>query len=107
MKKIIVLILILALSFVFNVTSSSRAATTPIYDETYNNNQGALFANGTPIVISELEGKTIVTWDNGNVVVPDSVSIFGGGVGAQYTSSQITMNGGTVQNIIGGRNWLY
>lgn len=102
MKKIIVLILIAGLFFVFNVTSSSYAATTPVYDETYNNNQGAFYANGIPIVISESEGNTVVTWKDGNIVVPNSVSIFGGGVGENYTSSQITMNGGIVQNITGG-----
>ena len=34
--------------------------------------------------------------------MPNTVSIFGGGNGGNFASSSITMNSGTVQNLIGG-----
>lgn len=101
MKKIIILFTIIFTIGILNI-SQTYAASTPIYDETYNDNQGAIYANGTPIVISEKDGKTIVTWDGGTKTVPNSVTIFGGGNGGNYTSSSITMNSGTVQNLVGG-----
>ena len=101
MKKII-LLLIMIFSFGILNISTSYASSLPIYDETYNNNQGAIYANGTPIIVSEENGKTFISWENGSQIVPNSVTIFGGGNGGNFPSSNITMNGGTVQNLVGG-----
>lgn len=100
MKKILLFSLIISLG-ILNITTS-YASSLPIYDETYNNNQGAIYANGTPIIVSEENGKTVVSWENGSQIVPNSVTIFGGGNGGNFASSSITMNGGTVQNLVGG-----
>ncbi|MFR2570473.1 MAG: Ig-like domain-containing protein [Clostridia bacterium] len=101
MKKLFYTFLIVFLLELFNILPSF-AAQTPYYDSSYNNNQGAIFANGTAITISEENGSTLVSWDGGSQIVSNSISIFGGGIGNTYTTSQITMNSGTVQNIIGG-----
>lgn len=100
MKKLFCLLLMIITFGLIN--TSSYAVESPQYDETYNYNQGAFFANGTPIVISEVDGKTVITWNGGSQTVPNTVSVFGGGNGGNYASSQITMESGTVQNIIGG-----
>lgn len=100
MKRIFYFLLILATFGLINIPS--YAIETPLYDETYNNHQGAFFANGTPIVISEIDGDTVITWDGGKQTVPNTVSVFGGGDGNNYESSQITMESGTVQNLIAG-----
>ena len=100
MKKILLFSLIISLG-ILNITTS-YASSLPIYDETYNNNQGAIYANGTPIIVSEENGKTVVSWENGSQIVPNSVTIFGGGNGGNFASSSIAMNGGTVQNLVGG-----
>lgn len=100
MKKIFCFLAIIATFGLINIPS--YAAETPSYDSTYNNNQGAFFANGTPIVISEIDGNTTITWNGGNQIVPNTVSVFGGGNGGNYESSQITMESGTVQNLVAG-----
>ena len=101
MKKILLLFTLIFSLGLLNITTS-YASSLPIYDETYNNNQGAIYANGTPIIVSEENGKTVVSWENGSQIVPNSVTIFGGGNGGNFASSIITMNGGTVQNLVGG-----
>lgn len=101
MKKIYFLFTLIFSLELLNITTS-YASSLPIYDETYNNNQGAIYANGTPITVLEKSGKTLVSWKNGSQIVPYSVKIFGGGNGGNFASSSITMNGGTVQNLIGG-----
>ena len=79
------------------------AAETPVYDGTFNGGKGALFANGTSITISEVSGDTVVSWDGGSQIVPPTVRIFGGGTnGTSFSSSQITMESGTVNVIYGG-----
>lgn len=100
MKKIFCFLAIIATFGIINIPS--YAAESPSYDSTYNNNQGAFFANGTPIVISEIDGNTTITWNGGNQIVPNTVSVFGGGNGGNYESSQITMESGTVQNLVAG-----
>lgn len=100
MKKIFCFLAIIATFGLINIPS--YAAETPVYDGTFNNNQGAFFANGTPIVISEIDGNTTITWNGGNQIVPNTVSVFGGGNGGNYESSQITMESGTVQNLVAG-----
>lgn len=100
MKKIFCFLAIIATFGLINIPS--YAAETPVYDGTFNNNQGAFFANGTPIVISEVDGNTTITWDGGSQIVPNTVSVFGGGNGSNYESSQITMENGIVQNLVAG-----
>lgn len=101
MKKLIILFTLIFCFGILNFTGS-YASSLPIYDETYNNNQGAIYANGTSITVSEENGQTVVSWDGGSQVAPNTVSIFGGGNGGNFASSSITMNSGTVQNLIGG-----
>ena len=101
MKKLIILFLLIFTFGLINI-SPTHASSLPIYDETYNNNQGAIYANGIPIIVSEEDGKTLVSWDGGSLTVPISVTIFGGGNGGNFASSNIIMNGGTVQNLVGG-----
>ena len=100
MKKILCFLAIIATFGLINIPS--YAAETPVYDGTFNNNQGAFFANGTPIVISEVDGNTTITWNGGSQIVPNTVSVFGGGNGGNYNSSKITMKSGTVQNLVAG-----
>ena len=100
MKKLFCFLAIIATFGLINIPSFATEA--PSYDSTYNSNTGAFFANGTPIVISEVDGNTVITWDGGSQIVPNTVSVFGGGVGGNYDSTQITMESGTIQNLIGG-----
>ena len=78
MKKLIILFLLIFTFGLLNI-SQTHASSLPIYDETYNNNQGAIYANGIPIIVSEEDGKTLVSWNGGSLTVPISVTIFGGG----------------------------
>lgn len=100
MKKIFCFLALIATFGLINIPS--YAAETPVYDGTFNNNQGAFFANGAPIVISEVDGNTTITWNGGSQIVPNTVSVFGGGNGGNYNSSKITMKSGTVQNLVAG-----
>lgn len=100
MKKLFCFLALIATFGPINIPS--YAAEAPSYDSTYNNNQGAFFANGTPIVISEIDGNTTITWNGGSQIVPNTVSVFGGGNGGNYNSSKITMKSGTVQNLVAG-----
>ena len=100
MKKLFCFLALITTFGLINIPS--YAAEAPSYDSTYNNNQGAFFANGTPIVISEVEGNTTITWNGGSQIVPNTVSVFGGGNGGNYNSSKITMKSGTVQNLVAG-----
>lgn len=52
MKKILFLFTLIFSLGILNFTAS-YASSLPVYDETYNNNQGAIYANGTPIIVSE------------------------------------------------------
>lgn len=67
MKKLFI-IFILAISLLLLGFVSSYALEMPVYDETYNN-QGAIYANGTSIVVSESEGQTLVSWNDGSQIV--------------------------------------
>ena len=100
MKKLFCFLALIATFGLINILS--YAAEAPSYDSTYNNNQGAFFANGTPIVVSEVDRNTTITWDGGSQIVPNTVSVFGGGNGSNYESSQITMENGIVQNLVAG-----
>ena len=100
MKKLFCFLALITTFGLINIPS--YAAEAPAYDSTYNNNQGAFFANGTPIVISEVDGNTTITWNGGSQIVPNTISVFGGGNGGNYNSSKITMKSGTVQNLVAG-----
>lgn len=102
MKKIFVLLTILCVAVFTNITC--LAATGPEYDATFNNGKGALYANGRNITITEDETLgTVVTWDGGSQVVPDTVTIFGGGTArTSYEEVKITMESGTVDSIVAG-----
>lgn len=89
----------------FFATSSVKASNIqPQYDATFNNNKGILYANGNDIIINKnSNGKTIVNWDGGNVEVPETVCIVGGGKEETvYEKSNIIMEDGTVSLIYGG-----
>lgn len=88
MKKLITIFTLIISLFIMNM-ALSYASETPVYDESYNNNQGAIYANGTAVVVSESDGKTLVSWDGGSQIVSNNVTIFGGGNGGTYESSQI------------------
>lgn len=68
MKKLFI-IFILVLSLLLLGFASTYASEMPVYDETYNNNQGAIYANGTSIVVSESEGQKLVSWNDGSQIV--------------------------------------
>lgn len=79
------------------------ATETPYYDQTYNENKGAFYANGTDITIEDKNGETIIQWDGNEETVNSTVTVFGGGKeGKHFAHSNITMNGGTVSAIVGG-----
>lgn len=110
MKKIGIFFLCLLLSIFLPVSvvsaapeSATTSADTPTFDASFDNNKGALYANGTPITISTDGTNTRISWEGGSVIVPSSVRVFGGGVAdTNYVSSNITMVGGSVRNIFGG-----
>ena len=97
MKKLFCFLAWIATFGLINIPS--YAAESPSYDSTYNNNQGAFFANGTPIIISEVDGNTTITWDGGSQIVPNTVSVFGGGQGYSYTGTvNLTISDGDMSN---------
>lgn len=97
MKKLFCFLAWIATFGLINIPS--YAAESPSYDSTYNNNQGAFFANGTPIIISEVDGNTSITWDGGSQIVPNTVSVFGGGQGYSYTGTvNLTISDGDMSN---------
>lgn len=104
MKRFLFAFFILCFSL-FSISAPILAADTPVYNPTFNNNAGAFFANGTPIVITEgTNADTInVAWDSTSLEVPSTTRIFGGGIaGTVYDSSSVTLNSGTVPFIYGG-----
>ncbi len=104
MKKFLITIMITMAVSLVSVFGIVLAADTPIYDATFDDNAGALFANGTPVVIDEdSSGNTVVSWDGGSQIIPSTASVFGGGrEGTSYTSSSIIMNGGILGALYGG-----
>ena len=100
MKRI--LAALLAAAMMLSLSVVGFAAGTPEYNETLN----IFFANGTPITISEPstpEMGATITWAGGSEEVPSNVTVMGGSHNdnTQMTTS-ITMNGGTVRNLMGG-----
>lgn len=67
----------------------------------------SLYANGTPITIEERTDGTagaLIKWEGGEALVAENTSVFGGSHNSDEAieSASITMNGGTVKNVIGG-----
>ncbi len=67
----------------------------------------SLYANGTPITIEERTDGTagaLIKWEGGEALVAENTTVFGGSHNSDETieSTSITMNGGTVKNVIGG-----
>lgn len=65
------------------------------------------FANGTPITISERTdgvAGALITWDGGSQLVSANANVFGAGhdTDTRYETTNITMYGGAVRNVIGG-----
>ena len=100
MKKIFFMFLFMLLPFM----TISYAADEPIYDPSYNSNDGAFYANGTNIVIDkDSDENTVITWIGGSQIVPSTVTIFAGGEnGSNYENTNIIMNNGTVGHLVGG-----
>lgn len=104
-KKVLFFVTALVASafFVPNV----HAASDPVYYENFANNKEIFLANGTPITIEErtdgVEGA-LITWEGGQQLVTGEVGVFGGyhNDRTEQVDTSITMNGGTVRNIIGG-----
>lgn len=103
MKKLLgILCILFVIAFIPIV---SNAQNTPVYDASYNQNLGAFYANGTDITIKrdEQTNETVVYWNGGSQIIPESTSIFGGGTsGTNYSSSNIIMDSGKVSYIYGG-----
>lgn len=103
MKKVLFFVMTLVAS-AFIVPNAFAAA--PQYYENFAGNKEIFFANGTPITISErtdsVEGA-LITWEGGQQLVTGEVGVFGGSHNSDVkVNTSITMNGGTVRNIIGG-----
>ncbi len=102
MKKLIYMSLII-LGFLILTNPKIYAVENPYYDESYNQQKGAFYANGTDITIEEENGQTIIKWLDQQQKVPNTVTVFGGGQkGTHIENSNITMNSGTVVGIVGG-----
>lgn len=105
MKKKLLFIIGLVAAALF--APNAYAKSDPIYYENFANNKEIFFANGTPITIEErtdgVEGA-LIKWDGGQQLVTSEVGVFGGyhNNTADKVDTSITMNGGTVRNIIGG-----
>lgn len=105
MKKILGMLTVIAITFttIFVTGTVNAESIQPEYDGTFNNNKGILYANGTDITIKKENTQTIVTWDKGNITVPETVTIVGGGkAGTNFEKSNIIMEDGTVSVIYGG-----
>ncbi len=107
-KKVLFFVMTVVASFLLMPTVFAQSA--PVYDTPANmdgNPVELFFANGTPITISErTDGKegALITWEGGSQTVGPNANIFGASHedDTRYETTSITMNGGTVRNIIGG-----
>ena len=82
---------------------SVMAAEAPTYDE----ENKALFANGTPVTVeARTDGVAgaLVKWNGGEKLLPADNSVFGGShdSAAKIDSTSVTVNGGTLHNVFGG-----
>ena len=86
---------------------NANAASAPKYYENFANSKEIFFANGTPITIEERTDSqpgALIKWEGGEQLVTEEVGVFGGyhDDTTEKVDTSITMNGGTVRNIIGG-----
>lgn len=86
---------------------NAYAKADPVYYENFANNKEIFLANGTPITIEATEEEgydAVIKWDGGQQLVTKEVGVFGGyhNDTTEKVDTSITMNGGTVRNIIGG-----
>lgn len=98
-RKLLLNFLVLGITCLFPF--AIKAASTPVYDSDINR----FYANGTEITIAETNGQTVIYWDgekSSQVVNDKTVVVGGGAAGTHFTSSNITMNSGTIYGIIGG-----
>lgn len=100
MKKKLLFVIV---ACAFFLPATVFAAKAPKFDESKN----LFFANGTPITIEErTDGQegALIKWDGGEQLVPVNTSVFAGSHNSDEAieTASITMNGGTVKNIIGG-----
>ena len=106
MKRILLSFFIFVFVFslsIFPNTNNVYAATDPIYDDTFNKGVGAFYANGTPIIISDNQGTTTISWVGGKQEIKNTTLVFAGGKeGTSYDTASITMESGTVGSIYGG-----
>ena len=83
-----------------------NAASAPYYDS----EKDIFVANGTAITIDEKDGVTVATWEGGEQELTANTLVIGGEYNScteatcelDYESTSITMNGGTVGDIVGG-----
>lgn len=100
MKKKLLFVIV---ACAFFLPATVFAAKAPKFDESKN----LFFANGTPITIeARTDGQegALIKWDGGEQLVPVNTSVFAGSHNSDEAieTASITMNGGTVKNIIGG-----
>lgn len=100
MKKKLLFVIV---ACAFFLPATVFAAKAPKFDESKN----LFFANGTPITIEKrTDGQegALIKWDGGEQLVPVNTSVFAGSHNSDEAieTASITMNGGTVKNIIGG-----
>lgn len=106
MKKsyLIMLITLLTFAFIFALVGTVNAATEPKVEVI--DGKEYFFANGTPITIEERTDGVAgakISWTGGTVDLKSNANVFGGmhNDNAEVNTS-ITMNGGTLNNVIGG-----
>lgn len=104
MKKTICIIIVAVITLMFSITLCNADNIQPKFDASFNNGNGIFYANGTPITIKQNStGDTVVYWNGGEQIVPQTVTIVGGGEeGSNIPESNITMESGTVSLIYGG-----
>lgn len=104
MKKIVYIVILTVIITMFTGIKIYANSEIPQYDETYDNGKGIFYANGSTITIKEDDiGNTVVYWDGGQQIVPQTVRIIGGGEeGSNFSQSNIIMESGVVSHIYGG-----
>lgn len=103
MKKKFAMLLIVVVAFCLAIPNVYAEESKVSYDEVNN----LFFAKGTAITINQRddgENGALITWDGGSQLVGPKINVFGGDHNSDvvYDTTNITMNGGTVQNIFGG-----
>ena len=106
MKRVnlIMLITLLTFAFIFALVGTVNATTEPNVE--FIDGKEYFFANGTPITIEKRTDGVAgarISWTGGTVYLRSNANVFGGmhNDNAEVNTS-ITMNGGTLNNVIGG-----